>query len=229
MANINKKTFFITGTDTSAGKTVVTAALIRYWQKGGARVAGLKPIASGFELRDGRYKNDDIEAIKAANNVPISDDLINRYAYRQAVAPHIVAQQDQDKIEFDKIAEDAQQALLQVDTLLVEGVGGWLVPLNGYKQGYQDIQALAQELNFPVILVVAMRLGCINHALLTARAIAESGVPFVGWVANFCDPEFDCKEQNIAMLDDKMPVPRLFDMPYHQELSNGVEIIKVNH
>lgn len=221
---MSKKTYFITGTDTSAGKTVVTSALIRYWQKDGGRVAGLKPIASGFELIDGEYKNEDIESIKAANNVELKDGLINRYAYRQAVAPHIVAQQHKERIEIDEIVNDAQQALKEVDTLIVEGVGGWLVPLNGYGQPYQDIQTLAQKLNSPVILVVSMRLGCINHALLSAQSIMASGVPFHGWVANFCDPLLECVDENITMLDSQMPVPRLFDMPFVESLSNFKEI-----
>lgn len=224
---MDKKAFFITGTDTSAGKTVVTAALMRYWQKDGARVAGLKPIASGFELREGEYKNDDIELIKAAANIVLDDSLINRYAYKQAVAPHIVAQRGKDKIELNRIAEDAKKALTQVDVLVVEGVGGWLVPLNGYEQGYQDIQSLAQQLNFPVIMVVAMRLGCINHALLTAQSIVASGVPFAGWVANFCDPGFECVEQNLVMLDKCLPAPRLFDMPYIINAQKETDIVNI--
>ena len=224
---MNKRAFFITGTDTSAGKTVVAAALIRFWQQDGARVAGLKPIASGFELRGGSYKNDDVEMIKAASNVVLSDDVINRYAYRPAVAPHIVAQRNKDKIELRKIVQDAEEALTKVDTLVVEGVGGWLVPLNGYDQDYQDIKLLAESLNYPVIMVVAMRLGCINHALLTAQSIMASGVPFAGWVANFSDPDFECREQNLAILDERLPVPRLFDMPYAGCPKKETEIINI--
>lgn len=226
---MSKKAFFITGTDTSAGKTVVTAALINYWQREGARVAGLKPIASGFDCKGGVYLNEDIESIKAASNVQLPDDLINRYAYTPAVAPHIVAQQHQDRIELDKIVGDAQCALGLVDTLIVEGVGGWLVPLNGYEQAYQDIQSLAQQLDFPVILVVGMRLGCINHALLTAQSIAASGVPFAGWVANFCDPNFAYSEENTAILDECMPVPRLFDMPFVQSFNEVPEIVNIGN
>lgn len=224
---MKKQAFFITGTDTGAGKTVVTAALIRYWQQQGAKVAGLKPIASGFDVCDGVYKNDDIEAIKAANNVVLNTRLINRYAYTPAVAPHIEAQKHKEQIELDKIVGDAAEAMLQVDTLIVEGVGGWLVPLNGYRQAYQDIAMLAQKLNFPVVLVVAMRLGCINHALLSAQSIVASGVPFAGWVANFCDPEFECQKQNLALLDQRMPVTRLFNMPYVNNAAGETEIVRI--
>lgn len=226
---MSKNAFFITGTDTSAGKTVVTAALIKYWQRGGAKVAGLKPIASGFDCIDGIYLNEDIESIKASSNVQLPDELINRYAYTPAVAPHIVAQQNQDRIELGAIVGDAQRALSLVDTLIVEGVGGWLVPLNGHEQEHQDIQSLAQLLNFPVILVVAMRLGCINHALLTAQSIVASEVPFAGWIANFCDPNFSFPEENTKILDARMPAPRLFDMPFVERSHGTPEIVSINN
>lgn len=222
---MSKQAYFITGTDTSAGKTVVTTALITYFQKNGSKVAGLKPIASGFELIDGVLKNDDIEAIKVANNGLLDDALINRYAYQQAIAPHIAAQLHGEKIHMDKIVDDAQQALKGLDVLIVEGVGGWLVPLHGADQPYQNIQDLALQLRFPVILVVGLRLGCINHALLTAQAIVASGVTFAGWVANFCDPDFECQKENVAILDDRMPAPRLFTMPYTQDAQEKTEII----
>lgn len=222
---MSKQAYFITGTDTSAGKTVVTAALIKYLQKGGLRVAGLKPIASGFDWLDGQLKNDDVESIKAASNVVLGDELINRYSYRQGIAPHIAAQQHGEQIHLDKIVDDAQHAFKSLDALVVEGVGGWLVPLHGAGQSYQNIQDLALQLQFPVILVVGMRLGCINHALLTAQAISMSGVLFSGWVANFCDPNFECQKENLAILDERMPVPRLFDMPYLGSSQDSVEII----
>jgi dethiobiotin synthetase len=226
---MSKQAFFITGTDTSVGKTVVTAALIKYWQKNGARVAGMKPIASGFDCIEGVYLNEDIESIKASSNVVLPGELLNRYSYVPAVAPHIIAQQHQDKIELDKIVGDAKRALSLVDTLIVEGVGGWLVPLNGYEQDYQDIQSLALQLNFPVILVVGMRLGCINHGLLAARSIIASGVPFAGWVANFCDRSFAFQEENMAMLDAQMPVPRLFEMPFVENSSEAPEIVSLSN
>jgi len=220
--------FFITGTDTSAGKTVVTSALIRYWQSNGRKVAGLKPIASGFELVDGEYRNEDIESITQANNVDLPPKLINRYHYIEAAAPHILAQHHKEVIDLDAIVDDVKTAEKSVDTLLVEGVGGWLVPLNGHKQDYQDIQLLAQKLNFPVILVVGMRLGCISHALLTAQSIVSAGVPFLGWVANFCEPEFSYLAENVEILDQRMPVPRLFDMPFCKSLKSPQSIIPIN-
>lgn len=219
------QSYFVTGTDTSAGKTVVCSALVRMFQSEAYAAAGLKPIASGFDKVGDELKNEDIEMLREANQTAIPETLINRYAYREAVAPHILAQAHGDKIEFDKIAQDVDQALLSVDKVIVEGVGGWLVPLNGHQQPYQDIQGLAKVLDLPVLLVVGIRLGCINHALLSAQSIITSGVNFAGWVANFVEPCLPYEQENLDVLTARMPVPRLFDMPYIENPENVPTII----
>jgi len=218
----SKPAFFITGTDTDCGKTYVSAALIRHLQQKYASVAGLKPIASGFEPVDGRMQNADVEALTLASNAALAPELINRYSYHPAIAPHIAAGQLGDIICTDLIELDVARALEQVDALVVEGVGGWLVPLS--ESGSVNIEILAQRLELPVVLVVGMRLGCLSHALLTARAIIQSGVPFAGWVANHVDPEFDFLRDNIATLENQMPVPKLFEVPYRCNSDKYAEV-----
>lgn len=218
----SKPAFFITGTDTDCGKTYVSAALIRHLQGKYPRVAGLKPIASGFESVDGRMQNADVEALNLASSAALAPELINRYSYHPAIAPHIAASQVGDLIRTELIGLDVASALEQVDALVVEGVGGWLVPLS--ESGSESIEILAQSLGLPVVLVVGMRLGCLNHALLTARAIIQSGVPFAGWVANHIDPGFAFLRDNIATLEKQMPVPKLFEVPYHLNSGKYAEV-----
>ena len=217
-----KPAFFVTGTDTDCGKTYVCAALIRHLQHKYQRVAGLKPIASGFELVDGRLQNTDVEALRLASNVALAPKLINRYSYQPAIAPHIAARQIGDNICTELIELDVVTALEQVDVLVVEGVGGWLVPLS--ESGSLSIEVLAQRLKLPVILVVGMKLGCLNHALLAARAIMQSGVSFAGWVANHIDPAFNFLSDNIATLENQMPVPKLFELPYQSNSDKYAEV-----
>jgi len=208
----NKPAYFITGTDTDCGKTQVSTALVRYLQQKNRRVAGIKPIASGFQLRGGQWQNDDVEALKLASNVSLPPKQMNRYAYRPAIAPHIAAERANEVIDIDLITKDVEQALESVDALVVEGVGGWLVPLSA--DGANSIETLAQKLELPIILVVGLKLGCLSHALLTAKAITQAGLPFAGWVANHIDPNFDYVADNLATLVTQMPAPRLFELPY---------------
>ena len=221
--NNQQQAFFITGTDTDCGKTQVSAALIRYLKQKHQRVAGMKPIASGFELRDGEWRNSDVDSLQAAGNVVLPQEQMNRYAYKPAIAPHIAAASVNQRIDLDLIAFDVRQALGQVDALVVEAVGGWLVPLSlgdsnfgavAEVQTSESIETLAQKLALPIILVVGMKLGCLNHALLTARAIVQSGLPFLGWVANHLDPSFEHVDDNLETLDALMPAPRLFELAY---------------
>ena len=226
-----KQGFFITGTDTDCGKTQVSEALIRYLQTHNLKAAGLKPIASGFELRGNEWKNSDIEALTSASNVDLDIKLVNRYRYREPIAPHIAAEKAGETIDISLISDDVVQSFKTVDALVVEAVGGWLVPLDSYGDGDSDngvaqsVETLAEALKLPVILVVGMKLGCLNHALLTARAIMASKVAFLGWVANRVDPHFERAEDNILTLERKMPVPKLFELPYFE---NGVESCELN-
>ena len=206
--------FFITGTDTDAGKTVFSAALMRLFASEGRCVAGLKPIASGVESIDGALENLDVLRLSQAANVCLPSERINRYRFEPAIAPHIAANNEGVKLDLNAINDDVSYAMTRADTVVVEGVGGWLVPLDES----HTIETLAILLNLPVILVVGLRLGCLNHALLTAQAIERSGVPFKGWVSNHVDPEFTSVVENIETLESRMPVPRLYDLPHSQNL-----------
>ena len=220
----NEKGVFITGTDTDAGKTVVSAALVRALVNKGLLVAGLKPIASGFELIDGSWCNEDVEALTQASNVALAAQRVNRYAFKPAIAPHIAAAQEGVSLELDLIKQDLDYAAGKADFVLVEGAGGWHVPLSSpEQQPVQDMQSLAKRLNLPVILVVGMRLGCISHAVLTANAILQSGLPLLGWVANQVDPSFEYLKENISTLDSLLAVPRLFDVPFCSDV-NAIDL-----
>ena len=207
----------MTGTDTEVGKTVFSAALIRFLVNQGHSVAGLKPIASGFEQVGDRLQNEDVQRISAAANVCLPPERINRYGFKPAIAPHIAAINAGVTMDLNAIASDLQYALSRSDSVIVEGVGGWLVPLDERN----TIESLARLLALPVILVVGMRLGCLNHALLTAQAIQRSGLPFAGWVSNHIQPEFSHVSENLATLESSMPVPRLFDLPYFDNIDES--------
>jgi dethiobiotin synthetase len=172
--------YFITGTDTGVGKTLVSCALLHGYAAQGKRVAGFKPVAAGVDA-DGM--NDDAKALRAASNVTLSYEQVNPYCLREAIAPHIAAQRAGVTIDIAVIAKFYKQLAEKAEVVIVEGAGGLLVPLNAQ----QDSADLALQLALPVILVVGMRLGCLNHALLTVEAIAARGLTLSGWVANVLD------------------------------------------
>ena len=204
---------FITGTDTDTGKTFVSEAMIRALVQGGLSVAGLKPMASGFEQVNGHWRNADVDALTQASNIELPKERVNRYAFKPAIAPHIAAQQAGITLDFDQIHQDVEFAKAQADFVVVEGVGGWHVPLSSVEETpVRDIQGLAIHLGLPVIMVVGLRLGCLNHAALTANAIKQSGLQLIGWVANQIDPNFDCLEENLLSLDAILNTPRLFNI-----------------
>lgn len=200
--------YFLTGTDTEIGKTFITCALLQHARLEGLKAAGLKPIAAGT---DAAGLNDDVEAIRAASNVELPRAISNPYCLTAAVAPHIAAAEQGISIEFGPIVAACEQARQQADLVIVEGVGGFCVPL-GVDRSTAD---LAVELGLPVILVVGMRLGCINHALLTAEAIAARGLTLAGWVANRIDPAMSRFEENLATLKALLPAPLLGVVPHH--------------
>ena len=171
---------FVTGTDTEVGKTRISVALIELLQQQGKRVACMKPIASGCELTAQGLRNDDALALTKQADVLLAYDTVNPYAFEPAIAPHIAAQKIGVNIDLSLIKNCFQQIKSQADSVIVEGAGGWLVPLNEQK----TMADLAVELGLPVVLVVDIRLGCINHALLTVAAIKQSGLVLQGWVAN---------------------------------------------
>ena len=199
--------YFLTGTDTEIGKTFVTCALLRRARQLGLNAAGLKPVAAGT---DAAGRNDDVENIRAASSVTLPLEVINPYRFAPAIAPHLAAAEAGVAIDFSRIAAACAEARQQTDLLIVEGVGGFRVPLGVDR----DSADLAVALGLPVILVVGLRLGCINHALLTAEAIAARGLRLAGWVANRIDPDMVRVEDNIAALRQRIVAPLLGSVPH---------------
>jgi dethiobiotin synthetase len=199
--------YFITGTDTGVGKTLISCALLHHFSAQGRRVIGMKPVAAGC---DAAGRNDDVEALRAASNVAANARLMNPWCFPQAIAPHIAAQQAGARIEFDRILSAWRELSAQADVIIVEGAGGFKIPLNDK----QDSAELAQQFGLPVILVVGLRLGCLNHALLTADAIAASGLKLAAWVANTVDEQMPARDENIATLAQRLSAPLLGVIDY---------------
>ena len=197
--------YFVTGTDTDVGKTTFTVALIRALQQQSLKVAAMKPVAAGGVAIDGRCVNEDVLALSQAADIQADLSIINPYAFMPPIAPHIAAAQAGTTIELDKIVAAYSALAAQADAVVVEGAGGLCVPLNAQS----DIADLVAALHLPIILVVGMRLGCLNHALLTAEVIASRGLKWAGWVANILDPEMPALEENIATLESRLPSPSL--------------------
>lgn len=202
--------YFITGTDTEIGKTYASVSLIKHLCSKGINVAGLKPVASGCELTANGLRNDDALKIANASNVPLDYNRINRYAFEPAIAPHIAAELQGININFDDIESDVTYAKSQADQVVVEAAGGWLVPLNR-KQYVSD---LALRLNLPVIAVIGIRLGCINHALLTLNQIEQSGADIAGWVANYIDPQTHYANEQVKSIKSRTSLPCIAELPY---------------
>ncbi len=212
--------YFVTGTDTGVGKTRVAVALIHALRAQGLRVAAMKPVSAGSapqgdsdplraEARVESYApgelNEDVVALLQAANVTADLCDVNPYAFAPAIAPHIAAQQAGVRIELEVIAAAYARLAAAADVVVVEGAGGWRVPLNER----DDMADLAQRLGLPVVLVVGLRLGCLNHALLTVESIAHRKLPWAGWVGNHIDPAMACQAENIATLHARLPAPCL--------------------
>ncbi len=203
------KDYFITGTDTEIGKTFITSALLRAFAQQGWSTLGMKPIASGANEINGVLCNEDVDSLVAASTVKVPQEIVVPYLMRTPAAPHIVAALENVKMDVQHIASCYQQTQDLADVVLVEGVGGFCVPLDDETSTVD----LAQALSLPVILVVGMRLGCINHALLTAQAINASGLRLAGWVANTVDTDMKFFEENVQTLKQRLDAPCLAVMP----------------
>tara|TARA_A100001391_G_scaffold114120_1_gene76951 strand:- start:2365 stop:2982 length:618 start_codon:yes stop_codon:yes gene_type:complete len=197
-----KGVFFITGTDTEVGKTWVSCRLLERARDAGLRCYGLKPVAAGCERTDQGLRNEDAVNLMAASSVALPYEVVNPVTLEAAIAPHIAAQQENRRITLAQLAGYVRGALNShpADLVLVEGAGGWRVPLNDREM----LSGLALELNLPVIQVVGMKLGCINHALLTAEAIQADGLRYTGTVAN-CFGDMDVREENLLTLRQHLP------------------------
>lgn len=202
--------YFITGTDTGVGKTLISCALLHAFAAQGKRVVGMKPVAAGC---DDDEQHADVKQLHAASNVLASKGQINPYCFSPAVAPHLAAQFAGVSISLERIATSFSELARQADVVIVEGAGGFLVPLNAH----QDSADLVVQLELPVILVVGMRLGCLNHALLTVEAIAARGLRLAGWVANIVDERMAMLDGNIAALQQRIAAPLLGVIPYQTQ------------
>lgn len=201
--------FFITGTDTGVGKTLVSAGLIHKLVASGWRVAGMKPVATGCKWKGGVLRSEDADLLIAEANVKAPYDWVNPYAYEPPIAPNIAAKQLRSYISLAHIADCKARLLQMADMVVVEGVGGFRVPLNDD----QDAAHMALMLGLPVILVVGLRLGCLNHALMSAEAIQMRGLKLSGWVGNRIDPGMTHMEPNLDTLRRRLTVPCLGVVP----------------
>ena len=195
-----KQAYFITGTDTGVGKTHVACKLIRQYVSQGYKVVGMKPVAAGCELIDGEWVNDDVLKLEAASNVKAPRHLLNSYSFKEAIAPHIAAELAGVEMKLT-VLQHAFNALSQLaDIVIVEGAGGFLVPINQQETFADFVKAI----NIPVIVVVGIKVGCINHTLLTVEAIKARNVEFCGWVANPIDPQMQYYNENVLTIVKKL-------------------------
>jgi dethiobiotin synthetase len=202
--------YFITGTDTGVGKTLISCALLYAFAAQGQRVVGMKPVAVGCD-DDGH--NQDVKQLQAASNVLVSYGQINPYSFINSIAPHIAAQNAGVRIDFARILTSYHELASQADVVIIEGAGGLRVPLNNN----QDTADLALQLGLPVILVVGMRLGCLNHALLTVSVIEACGLKCACWVANVLDPDMLALQDNIIALQQRLAAPLLGVIPWQPQ------------
>jgi len=205
-----RQDYFVTGTDTEIGKTLVSCTLLYAMVQHGWRSVGMKPVAAGAEWVDGVWRNEDVTALGAVSNVQADQKLVNPYLFKLAAAPHIAAVQEQCQIETAIIMQSFHQLRALAQSVVVEGVGGFRVPLNAT----QDSADLAQLLALPVVLVVGMRLGCISAALLTAEAIRARGLTLAGWVANSAQTEMPQLQENLNALRERLDAPYLGYIPH---------------
>lgn len=202
--------YFVTGTDTHIGKTRVSCALLQAFAASGRSVVGMKPVVAGCE--DGRWA--DVDLLTAASTVSAPADSVNPYAFVPPVSPHIAAIQAGIEIDLAVIQHAYRRLQTLADVVIVEGVGGFRVPLSEQYDGAD----LARRLGLPVILVVGLRLGCLNHALLSAQAIQASGLLLAGWVANGIDPHMSVQEENIRTLQQRLDCPLLGRLPFDENM-----------
>jgi len=200
---------FVTGTDTGVGKTVVSLGLMAAATAKGLRVVGWKPVASGCRSTPAGLRNDDALALQAACSMRLDYDTVNPVALQSAVAPHLAARETGHPIDIEALAEAFLNYQLQADRVVVEGIGGWLVPLGNES----TVADLAKRLGMPVLLVVGLRLGCLNHALLTANAIQASGQTLLGWVGNWAGGNLERQPEVTATLEQRLDAPLLGLIP----------------
>jgi len=216
---LNNKTdrgYFVTGTDTGCGKTTLSLKLLEHFNQLGLKTAALKPLSSGCEVTPEGLRNEDALQLQQTASLYLPYDQINPVAFKKPIAPHIAAAHLQKELSVDQIIKSCQGVLdSKAEKIIIEGAGGWLVPINKT----ETTADLAKAFHFPIILVVGMRLGCLNHSLLTYRAICETDVPIAGWIANCLDPDMLALEENIETLKEKISAPLITKFCYHDTIS----------
>ena len=210
---------FVTGTDTGVGKTRAACALLRALRAAGVRAAGMKPVAAGID--EGALRNDDAIALAAADGLDLPERDRNPYAFAPAIAPHIAARDESAVIELSLIAAAWRRLAAVADAIVVEGAGGVRVPLGPAL----DVLDIARRLRLPVLLVVGVRLGCLNHALLSADAIAARGLTLAGWIANRIDPLMERADDNVADLAARLPGPLVADIAWNETVELGTAVL----
>ncbi|WP_119328773.1 dethiobiotin synthase [Cysteiniphilum halobium] len=207
------KRIAIIGTDTEVGKTYVCVYLMNQLKKQGLTVAGLKPMASGAFIKDGHLVNEDALALQKASSMSLPYEWINPNVYEPAIAPHIAAEQENSILNVEKLIVQTKHSLAQInsDITFIEGAGGLLTPLN-YQETWVDY---LKVLDIPVLLVVGMKLGCINHALLTESYLKQQQIPCIGWIANCIDPGMHVLKENILTLERMLNIPKITDIQFN--------------
>ena len=209
-----KQRYFIAGTDTNVGKTMIACGLLCHAKQQGLSTAAVKPVAAGCDRTPHGLRNDDALQLMQQSTLSLAYEQVNPIAYNPPIAPHIAAVNAGKHLNADRLVGFTRGVFMHgADITLVEGAGGWRVPLNA-RESLADV---AKQLQLPVILVVGMKLGCLNHALLTAEAIHRDGLPIAGWVANCIDPDMQEREANIHTLRQRFSAPCLGVIPYWQE------------
>ncbi len=202
--------YFVTGTDTGVGKTLVTAALLRRLRESGLRVAGMKPVAAGAIAGPEGRANEDALRLQSESSIRHAYALVNPWLFEPAVAPHIAAAEAGVAIDTGPIVAALATLAASADVVLAEGAGGFLVPLDG-RRSFAELPGL---LGMDVLLVVGLRLGCLNHALLTVEAIQTRGLALGGWIGNCIDPQFARREANVETLRSAIAAPCLGIVPW---------------
>lgn len=214
-----EKAYFVTGTDTDAGKTLIAAGLLAAAKKRGVSTLAIKPVAAGCEITSEGLRNGDALQLMAHMTASLSYEQVNPVAFAPGIAPHIAAQQAKQTLALQPLVSHCQKLLKNpVGLALIEGAGGWRLPLNDSEY----LSGLPKALGVPVILVVGMKLGCLNHALLTLEAIASDGLQLAGWVANSVDKNMSCQEENLQTLKNRISAPLLGMVPFLENEADRV-------
>ncbi len=214
-----KKGFFVAGTDTEIGKTTISLSLLKLFAQQGYTTAALKPVASGADKTDQGLRNQDALQLQQAATMDLAYQQVNPFVFAEPISPNFAAAKVKRELTAQQIVEACQPVLNSAaDIIVIEGIGGWMVPINQS----ETMADVAKEFGLPVILVVGMRLGCLNHGLLTYEAIRKSDLPLAGWIANQIDNDMLCMEENIAYLQQRIDAPLLSTIPFFVDMTEIV-------